>query len=106
MKKLVVIFAAVQVVGLACWWFWHHPYSSASSFLWGTGFVVLLPGDILGSSLVEKLFWESHVPSAVFDLLTMVAVVAVNAVVWFGIAAVCRKLFRRRPRAARPSPTA
>lgn len=82
MKKhlVLVVFVAVQVLGLACAWFWHHPYSSGSSFLWGVGFFALLPGNILGGWLVEKLFWQSHLPT---DLLMIVALVLINAIVWF-----------------------
>jgi len=83
MKKraVLIIFVAVQIVGLACSWFWHHPYSSGSSFLWGVGFFALLPGHVLGSWLVETL--GNHLPSSVTDLLTLVAAVVMNAIVWF-----------------------
>jgi hypothetical protein len=96
MKKRIVliIFLVVQIVGLACSWFSHHPYSSGSSFLWGVGFIALLPGNVLGSWLVETL--GSHLASSVTDLLTVVAVVAINALVWFVVVAICRKLFGRR----------
>jgi len=94
-KRLVlVIFVAVQIVGLACSWFSHHPYSSASSFLWGVGFISLLPGNVLGSWLVETL--GIHLSSSVTDLLTVVAVVVTNAAIWFVVVAICRKLFGRR----------
>jgi len=95
MKKhlVLVVFVAVQLIGLACAWFWHHPYSGASSFLWGVSFVGLLPGNLLGDLLVEKLFWQSHLPT---DLLMVVATVLINALVWFVVVKSCRKLFGRR----------
>jgi len=97
MKKRIVliIFVAVQIVGLGCSWFWHHPYSSASSLLWGVGFFALLPGNVLGSWLVEKLFWESHLSPLVTDLLTVVAVVAINAILWFVVVKTLRFIYGR-----------
>jgi hypothetical protein len=105
MKKLVFIFATVQIIGVACSWFWQHPYSSASSFLWGVGLFLLLPGNVLGSWLVEKLFWGTHLTLGAMSVVSAVLCVGINAVIWFGIAAICRRLFHRRPRAARPAAT-
>jgi hypothetical protein len=98
MKKRIVliIFAAVQSIGLLGSWFSHHPYSSVSALLWGTGFVALFPGNILGSLLVEKLLWESHLPAPVTDMLTVVAVVAINLILWFVVVKAFRLIFRRR----------
>ena len=97
MKKRIVLitFVVVQIVGLACSWLWHHPYSSASSFLWGIGFIALLPGNALGSWLVENLFWESHLLPLVTDLLTVVAVVAINAILWLAVTKLTRAIYRR-----------
>lgn len=94
--KVPIVFAAVQSIGLLCFWFSHHPDLSAGALLWGTGFIVLFPGDILGSLLVEKLFWESHIPAPVTDMLTAVAVVAINSILWFVVVKAVRLTFRRR----------
>ncbi|MGA9063282.1 MAG: hypothetical protein WB341_16675 [Terracidiphilus sp.] len=92
MKKhiVLIIFASAQVIGLLCSWFSHHPYSSAGALLWGTGFITLFPGNVLGSWLMEKLFWEDHLPEAVTDLLTVMAVVTINSILWFTVV----KIFR------------
>jgi hypothetical protein len=95
-KRIVlIIFVAVQIVGLACSWFWHHPYSSASSLFWGVGFFVLLPGNVLGSWLVEKLFWGWHLSPLVADLFTVMAVVAVNAIIWLTATKAICAIYRR-----------
>jgi hypothetical protein len=98
MKKRTVLmaFVVVQIVGIMCSWFSHHPHSSASSVLWGAGFIALFPGDILGSLLVEKLFWESHLAVLVTDLLTVAAVAAINAILWFAVAKVLQRIISRR----------
>ncbi|MGD1107291.1 MAG: hypothetical protein ABR865_09605 [Terracidiphilus sp.] len=87
MKKRIVltIFASVQILGFLCFWFSHHPYSSAGALLWGTGFITLFPGDFLGSWLIEKLFWKNHLWGVVTDLLTVMAVIAINSIVWFAV---------------------
>jgi hypothetical protein len=89
-RTVLITFVVVQILGLLCSWFSHHPYSTASASLWGTGFIVLFPGDILGSLLVEKLLWESHLPTRATDLLTVVAVVAINAILWFAVVRILR----------------
>ena len=92
-RTVLIIFVVVQILGLLCSWFSHHPYSSASALLWATGLIVLFPGNMLGSVLVEKLLWESHVPTSATDLLTVVAVVAINAILWFVVLGILRLIF-------------
>ena len=41
MRRWIVTFSIVQLVGIASSWFSEHPYSAASSFLWGCGVVRL-----------------------------------------------------------------
>jgi hypothetical protein len=86
-RRLIVFFAAVQVVGMACSWLQHYP-SAASSVLWGTGFVMLFPGDLLSAWIMEKLFWQSHLSLASMTAITAVLMVPINAVVWFLVAKV------------------
>jgi|SRR5580704_6254175 hypothetical protein len=80
--RLVVFFAAMQVVGMVCAWLQHSP-SAVSSVLWGTGFVLLFPGDLLSAWIMEKLFWQSRLPLASMTAITAVLMVAINVVVWF-----------------------
>jgi len=85
--RLVVCFAVVQVVGMVCAWL-QHPPSAASSLLWGTGFVLLFPGDLLSAWITEKLFWQSRLPLAGMTAITAVLMLVINAVVWFLVAKV------------------
>lgn len=94
-RTVLIIFVVVQVLGLLCSWFWHHPYSTASALLWGTGLILLFPGNFLGSLLVEKLFWESHLPTSTTDLLTVVAVLAINAILWLVVLGILRLISRK-----------
>jgi hypothetical protein len=95
-RTVVIAFIVVQLAGIACSWFWQHPYSGASSFLWGTGLLALLPGNLLGTWAVQSLLWHSRLTLGAMSLIAIVLGVVINAAVWFGIVAVCRKLFQNR----------
>lgn len=86
-RRLIVFFLVVQVVGMVCAWL-QHPPSAASSVLWGTGFVLLFPGDLLSAWTMEKLFWQSHLSLASMTAITAVFLVPANAIVWFVVAKV------------------
>ena len=87
MRRLIVFFSVVQLVGLGCAWL-QHPPSAASAFLWGTGFVLLFPGDLLSAWIMQKLFWQSHLSLASMSAISAVLLVAINAVIWFLVAKV------------------
>jgi hypothetical protein len=87
--RAVLVFCMVQLVGIACSWFWDHPPSSASSFLWGTAFVLLFPGNIAGAVIIEKLFWQ-RMSLGTMGVVTTVVLVAVNAFIWFVATATIR----------------
>ena len=84
-RRFIVSFAVVQVVGMVCSWL-QHPPSAASPLLWGTGFVLLFPGDLLSAWIMEKLFWQSHLSLGSMTAITAVLLVAINAVIWFLVA--------------------
>jgi hypothetical protein len=98
MKKRIplIVFLAVQSIGLACALLWQRAPSSIEIVLWGTWMIFLFPGNFLGSWLIEKLFWTSHVPVLGTDLLTVAAVIAINGVLWFLVVKAFRLIFRRR----------
>ncbi len=85
MRRLIVFFSVVQLVGLGCAWL-QHPPSAASAFLWGTGFVLLFPGDLLSARIMQKLFWQSHLSLTSMSAISAVLLVAINAVIWFLVA--------------------
>jgi len=85
MRRWIVAFSIVQLVGIASSWFWEHPYSAASSFLWGVGLFTLLPGNLLGTWAVQSLLWQSHLTLGAMSAITAVVCIGINAVVWFGV---------------------
>jgi hypothetical protein len=82
--RLIVLFSVVQLVGLGCAWL-QHPPSAASAFLWGTGFVLLFPGDLLSAWIMQKLFWQSHLSLASMNAISAVLLVGINAIIWLAV---------------------
>ncbi len=80
-RGIIVFFFVVQFVGMLCAWL-QHSLSAASPFLWGAGFVMLFPGDLLSALIVEKLLWHSRLSLASMTVITTVLLVAINAVIW------------------------
>jgi len=106
-RRLIVFFAAMQVVGMVCSWLQHSP-SAASPLLWGAGFVMLFPGDLLSAGIMEKLFWHSRLSLGSTTAITAVLLVAINAIIWFLVGKVLQvihaRLFTHRGVPAPPSP--
>lgn len=83
MRRWVVTFSIVQLVGIACSWFSEHPYSAASSFLSGLGWLTLFPGNLLGTWAVQSLLWQSKLTLGAMTLIATALCVGINAAVWF-----------------------
>jgi hypothetical protein len=54
-----LIFLVVQTVGEICAWTAGHFLSAVGPALWIIGMLLLLPGDLAGAFVVEKLLWKS-----------------------------------------------
>jgi hypothetical protein len=89
MRRWITAFWIVQLVGIACSWFWQHPFSPASSFLWGTGLLTLFPGNLLGGWTVQRLFWQNHLTIGSMSVIATLLAVIVNAGVWFMVVKLC-----------------
>lgn len=94
-RRMIVFFSMVQLVGLGCAWL-QHPPSSASSFLWGTGFVLLFPGDLLSAWMMENLFWHSRLSLASMNAISAVLMVVINAIIWWLVVKAVKVIRARR----------
>jgi hypothetical protein len=94
-----LIFVALQAVGEACIWTAGHFLSALGPVLWTSGLFLLLPGDLVGSLIVEKLLWNSRFSILQLNILTVPVELAINAAVWF----LCAKfyIYLRKGRVAR-----
>lgn len=85
-----LIFLVVQIVGEVCAWTAGHLLSAIGPALWIIGTVLLLPGDLAGAFIVEKLLWKSALTSTQLTILQVPVGLAINAAVWL----LCVKLYR------------
>lgn len=97
-----LIFLAVQTVGEVCAWTAGDFLSALGPALWVIGSVLLLPGDLAGAFIVEKLLWKSRLTATQLTVLQVPVGLTINAVAWL----LCTKLLglirRRRSSQALP----
>jgi hypothetical protein len=96
-----LIFLAVQTVGEVCAWTARHFLSALGPALWIIGSVLLLPGDLAGAFIVEKLLWKSGLTATQLTILQVPVGLVINAVFWL----LCGRLYRflRGRRSSLPS---
>jgi hypothetical protein len=88
----------VQTIGLLCMCTWQIASAPIASFLWGTATVALFPGNLASTVLIEKLFWNSHWTSMAMLAAELPALIAINAVFWFGLARAMQLVSRGQSR--------
>jgi hypothetical protein len=107
-RWIIVLFSAVQLLGIGCSWLWEHPPSAVSSVLWGTAFLALFPGNLLGAWIVEKLFWQSRLSLVSIGIFSTVLLVVINATIWIvvvkGLEVIYVRLSARSGISTPPSP--
>jgi uncharacterized membrane protein len=97
-----LIFLAVQAVGEVCAWTAGHFLSALGPALWVIGSVLLLPGDLTGAFIVEKLLWKTRLTTTELTVLQVPVGLAINAVVWLLCAKLLNLIVRRRSSQAVP----
>jgi hypothetical protein len=95
-RKGWIVFVIVQLVGIACMALWQRFPSALGVAMWGTAMFLMFPGNFLGGWLIEKLFWQGPLSLVGIGVLSVVAAVVINAILWFVVVKVCRSIFRRR----------
>jgi len=97
-RRLAILFAVVQTIGLACMFTWQAAPAAAASFLWGAAVVALFPGNFASAALIEKLFWNSGWTLTAMLAAEIPALIAINAAVWFGLVRAMQRMFGGRSR--------
>lgn len=101
-RKGWLVFLAVQTVGEVCAWTAGHLLSALGPALWIIGTVLLLPGDLAGAFIVEKLLWKSPLTATQLTVLQVPVGLAINAAVWLLCAKLLKLITRRRSSQAFP----
>jgi hypothetical protein len=91
-RRTIILFTSVQLIGLVCDWTWQFAPQSVGSFLWGTALIALFPGNIVSAVIVEKLLWNSGLTLVAFSVIEIPILLAINAVLWFGIIGAARRV--------------
>ena len=91
-----ISFFAVQVIGLTCTLLWQHVPSSMGMAMWGTSTYLALPRKLPRQFRgCRAIVLEKPCSTVGLDLLTIVAVVAANAILWFVVVKACQSIFHR-----------
>ena|ERR1035441_5552671 len=97
-------YAAFQILGEICQWSWPSTYSAIGQMLWSGAFLLLLPGNLVTSFVIEKAFWGTDVTLFQMQLLEVPLELGINLAVWALGAWVCRRLaVKLRPPAGSPA---
>lgn len=92
-RSVAALFTGMQLAGLVCMLSWSSTPPPIASFIWGTSVVILFPGDLLSTILIEKLFWRTGLSSTAMLVAEISVLIALNAVLWFGLFRVMRRFF-------------
>ena len=93
---VTAVFALVQSVGIACSWLWPYAPSDVGVVLWGTGLVLLIPGNFVASWIVEDAFWRSGLSLTSMGVLSTLLLFVINALLWFALVKAFRHIRARR----------
>jgi hypothetical protein len=105
MRRVVLgVFVGTQIAGEICFWTGPHVLSSLGPILWVSGIVLLFPGEILGTAVVEKLLWSSGLTLLQMAVLEIPLAIAINLAAWLLCMKVYRVLRGQRPDSSAPHP--
>jgi hypothetical protein len=75
-------YAAFQVLGEICQWSWPSIHATIGPALWGGAFFLLLPGNLVGGFLIERIFWRTGLTLLQMQLLQVPLALGINLAVW------------------------
>lgn len=98
-RRFLALFVFFQVAGIASSWLcWRAP-SGIGVPLWIAGFLLLLPGNYLGSWISTALLWRGGLSLISLGAVSTLLALGINAIVWFisaeGVCAIVDRIRRR-----------
>ncbi len=85
-RNIAIAFLISQLLGELFVWMAPHRTGPEGPWLWVASVVLLLPGNLIASWIIEKFFWTSGLSSSQLQLLEVLFEVPINAAVWTAIA--------------------
>ena len=76
------IFAGIEIIAVLCWSMAGLFRSVVGPFMWGTQFLLLMPGNITAAPVVEHLLWQSGLSLRAIAVAALGGALVVNALVW------------------------
>lgn len=98
-NPIIVVFVVIQLTGIICSWLcWKVP-SGIGVPMWAVGFVILMPGNLLGSWITQSLFWQTGLSLPSMGAISTVLALGINAAVWFAVVRAVAAVLARSPTA-------
>jgi hypothetical protein len=95
LRLLTWLFVLSQSVGVACIWSAKHVPSTLGVPMWAVTLIVLFPGNVLASWVVESVFWRSGLSTVAMGVMESGLLVIINGTIWLAMAKICCWLLRR-----------
>lgn len=102
-RTATLIVVAAQVLGTVCSWLWPHVDSTIGVPMWGTGLVLLAPGNFVGYWIVESLLWRKGLSLPWLDFVATFLALVINAIVWYAVIQLIGRVAARRQKPASDS---
>jgi hypothetical protein len=99
-RAIFVAFLVCQLTGEIASWLVSSLSRGGGPWLWVVGVILLLPGDVAATWLIEKFMWASSLNLHQLQWLKILCEIIINAAVWMFIAACVSRLGRRPDRKA------
>jgi hypothetical protein len=81
-RAILGLFLLCQVAGELCSWIWHDFSNWLGPWLWVASVVLLLPGDLIVTSLMEKFLWASRLSLQQLQWIKVPSEILVNGLIW------------------------
>jgi hypothetical protein len=81
-RPILGAFLLCQAAGEICSWIWNDISNWLGPSLWVASVVLLLPGDLIVTSVMEKCLWESGMTFQQLRWMKILFEILVNGLTW------------------------
>jgi hypothetical protein len=86
------IFIGIETVAVVSWFGWELVTASKlGEAMWVAQLILLMPGNITATPVIEHLLWNSSLSLTAIGLAELVGSLVVNAVLWFLLLSMIRR---------------